>query len=181
MSLPSPTRRAHARPAATAAALIVLGSVACSTLPALSPASPQEATSGKAAQPPAPAPAVAGGATIGAPAPGAASDAAAAAPAAQQARAAGAANYAAAPNNGLPATTAQILDRMVLRTAQLTVQVTDMESALAQARQIATRGGGFVSASNTRVEKINDQDRMVADLTLQSRNHPADSTPSALR
>ncbi len=181
MFLPFTTRRAHARLAATAAALIVLGSVACSTLPALSPASPQEATSGKAAQPPAPAPAVAGGATIGAPAPGVASDAAAAAPAAQQARSAVAANSAAAPNNGLPDTSAQILDRMVLRTAQLTVQVTDMESALAQARQIATRGGGFVSASNTRVEKVGDQDRMVADLTLQVRSDAADSTLSDLR
>ncbi len=181
MFLPFTTRRAHARLAATATALIVLGSVACSTLPALSPASPQEATSGKAAQPPAPAPAVAGGATIGAPAPGVASDAAAAAPAAQQARSAVAANSAAAPNNGLPDTSAQILDRMVLRTAQLTVQVTDMESALAQARQIATRGGGFVSASNTRVEKVGDQDRMVADLTLQVRSDAADSTLSDLR
>jgi hypothetical protein len=70
---------------------------------------------------------------------------------------------------------------MVLRTAQLTVQVTDMESALAQARQIATRGGGFVSASNTRVEKVNDQDRMIADLTLQVRSDAADATLSELR
>src|SRR5207249_1504136 len=88
---------------------------------------------------------------------------------------------AAAPNNSLPDTSAQILDRMVLRTAQLTVQVTDIESSLAQARQIATRGGGFVSASNTRVEKVNDQDRMVADLTLLVRSDAADATLCELR
>jgi hypothetical protein len=56
-----------------------------------------------------------------------------------------------------------------------------MESALAQARQIASRGGGFVSASNTRVEKVNDRDRMVADLTLQVRSDAADSALSELR
>jgi hypothetical protein len=70
---------------------------------------------------------------------------------------------------------------MVIRTAQLTVQVQDMESALAQARQIATRGGGFVSATNTRVEKVNDQDRVVADITLQVRSDAADATLSDLR
>jgi hypothetical protein len=112
---------------------------------------------------------------VGAPAPNGASDAAAA-----PQRSAVAANSAAA-SSGLPDTSAQILDRMVLRTAQLTVQVTDMESALAQARQIASRGGGFVSASNTHVEKVNDQDRMVADLTLQVRSDAADATLSDLR
>ena len=160
-----------------AAALVVLGAVACNALPSSSPPSPPESTNLKAAQPPASAPAVAGGVAVGAPAPSVASDAAAAAPQ----RSAVAANSAAAPNNSLPDTSAQILDRMVLRTAQLTVQVTDMESALAQARQIATRGGGFVSASNTHVEKVNDQDRMVADLTLQVRSDAADATLSDLR
>lgn len=174
-------RRAHAHIASLAAAVVVLGSVACSALPNVaSPSAPESApTNLKSAQPPVPAaqPAAAGGATIGAPAASVASDAAAAAPQ----RSAVAANSAAAPNNSLPDTSAQILDRMVLRTAQLTVQVTDMESALAQARQIATRGGGFVSASNTRVEKVNDQDRMVADLTLQVRSDAADATLSDLR
>ena len=181
MPVPFIPRRAHARLVTSAAALIVLGSVACSALPASAPSSPPESTNLKAAQPAGPAaqPAVAGGATIGAPAPNVASDAAGA-PAAAQQRSAVAANSA-APNNSLPDTSAQILDRMVLRTAQLTVQVTDMESALAQARQIATRGGGFVSASNTRVEKVGDQDRMVADLTLQVRSDAADATLSDLR
>src|SRR5438132_1341691 len=137
------------------------------------PRSPPESTNLKAGQP---APAVAGGVAVGAPAPNVASDAAAASPQ----RSAVAANSA-APSSSLPDTSAQILDRMVLRTAQLTVQVTDMESALAQARQIASRGGGFVSASNTHVEKVNDQDRLVAHLTLQVRSEPADATLPDLR
>lgn len=85
--------------------------------------------------------------------------------------------------NALPDTSAQILDRMVIRTAQLTVEIPDsnMEQALAQARAIATRGGGFVSASNTHIERQNDQDRMVADLTLQVRSDAADSALSDLR
>jgi hypothetical protein len=185
MLLPFTPRRAHVRLATVASALVVLGAIACNALPVSSPPGAPESTTTnlKAAQPPAPAaqPAAAGGATIGAPAPAVASDAAgAAAPAPAQQRSAVAANSA-APNNSLPDTSAQILDRMVLRTAQLTVQVTDMESALAQARQIATRGGGFVSASNTRVEKVGDQDRMVADLTLQVRSDAADATLSDLR
>src|SRR5260370_11222615 len=70
---------------------------------------------------------------------------------------------------------------MARRPAALPGQVKDMEAALAQARQIAPRGGGFVSASNTRVEKVGDQDRMVADLTLQVRSDAADATLSDLR
>ena len=83
--------------------------------------------------------------------------------------------------SALPDTSAQILDRMVIRTAQLTVEVTDMEQGLAQARAIASRGGGFVSASNTHIERVNDQDRMVADLTLQVRSDAADASLSDLR
>ena len=153
--------RPRAQLATLGAVVVVLGGVACSALSAVPPSAPAESASTNltAAQPPVagapPAKAVAGGVALGAPAAGAASDAA------SPQRAAIAANAAAAPNS-LPDSSAQILDRMVLRTAQLTVQVTDMESALAQARQIATRGGGFVSASNTRVEKVSDQDRIAA-------------------
>ena len=78
-------------------------------------------------------------------------------------------------------TAAQSLDRMVIRTAQLTVEVQDMEQALASARAIATRSGGIVSASNTHLERVNDQDRMVADLTLQVRSDTADAAMSDLR
>jgi hypothetical protein len=70
---------------------------------------------------------------------------------------------------------------MVIRTAQLTVEVPDIEQALARARDIASRGGGFVSASNTHQETSGDQTRMVADLTLQVRSDAADSTISDLR
>ncbi len=70
---------------------------------------------------------------------------------------------------------------MVIRTGQLAIEVTNIEQALATVRQIAQSGGGFVSSSNTRVEKINDQDRTVADLTIQVRSEVADSTLSALR
>jgi uncharacterized iron-regulated membrane protein len=72
---------------------------------------------------------------------------------------------------------------MVIRTAQLAIEVpaSGMEQALASVRQIAQQGGGFVSASNTHIEKIDDQNRTVADLTLQVRSASADETLSALR
>jgi hypothetical protein len=76
---------------------------------------------------------------------------------------------------------AQPPDRMIIRTGQLAIEVTDIEGALAQVRLITQQGGGFVSASNTHVEKVNDQDRTVADLTIQVRSESADSTMSALR
>jgi Domain of unknown function (DUF4349) len=72
-------------------------------------------------------------------------------------------------------------DRMVIRTAQLSIQVGDMESALASVRKIADQGGGFVSTSSTRIERVNDQDRTVADLTIQVRSSIVDETLSALR
>jgi uncharacterized protein DUF4349 len=168
--------RPRARLATLGAVVVVLGGVACSALSSSLPAAPTTSPSNlKAAQPavPAalPAPASAGGVAVGAPAAAVASDSAAQ-------RSAVSGNSA---STTLPDTSAQVLDRMVIRTAQLTVEVPDMESALALARQIATRGGGFVSASNTHVERVNDQDRMVADLTLQVRSDAADSTLSDLR
>jgi hypothetical protein len=87
------------------------------------------------------------------------------------------------PSDGsVPDTSAQILDRMVIRTAQLTVEVQDMESALTRARAIASQDGGYVSASNTHTERQQDnQDQMVADLTLQVRSDSADAAMSDLR
>ncbi len=164
--------RPRARLATLAAAVVVLGGVACSSLSAPAPptaTSPE--TNLKAAQPPVAVPP--GGAAIGAPAPAVAADAVA------QRSAAPATSTTAA--SALPDTSAQVLDRMVIRTAQLTLEVPDIESALAQVRQIATRGGGIVSASNTRIERVNEHDRMVADLTLQVRSDAADSTVSDLR
>jgi hypothetical protein len=176
----SPAGRARL---AACGVVVVLGAVACSaanlgapTAPA--PAQPAGAVSVKAAQPgsaapPAAAPAaLASGAQAQAGAPAAASDAA---------RAASAGESAASGSTVTDASMAQSLDRMVIRTAQLTVEVANMEEALAQARQIASRSGGIVSASNTHLERVNDQDRMVADLTLQVRSEAADSAMSDLR
>jgi Domain of unknown function (DUF4349) len=76
---------------------------------------------------------------------------------------------------------AQTFDRMVIRTAQMSLEVTDMEQALSQVRQIAQQGGGIVSASNTRVERVDDQERTIADLTIQVRGDGAEAALSALR
>ncbi len=171
-------RRLRTRFAALGALLVIVVGVACSATssfiqPSAAPTSAPAAAGSKAAVPAAlPAAAPVPPLAVSAGAPGtAASDAAQrAAPAA-----------AGSQPNALPDTSAQILDRMVIRTAQLTVEVGDMEQALAQARSIASRGGGFVSASNTHVEKVNDQDRMVADITLQVRSDAADGALSDLR
>src|SRR5919199_5072317 len=66
---------------------------------------------------------------------------------------------------------------MVMRTARLSVQVPDVDQAVDRARQLAQAGGGFVSASNTRLE----QDRTVAELTLQVRGDTLDATLQSLR
>ena len=173
-------RRLRTRFAVLGALLVIVGGVACSAAssfvqPAAGPTILPAAGGSKAVAPGAvPASSSAMAVPAAAVAPGApaaiASDAQRAAPAAAGSQA-----------NALPDTSAQILDRMVIRTAQLAVEVGDMEQALAQARSIASRGGGFVSASNTHVEKVNDQDRMVADLTLQVRSDAADGALSDLR
>ena len=123
---------------------------------------------------------------------GAKQSAPAAAPQAANAnRAAKAPESAAAPAEGTAADAreaqafsqaqAQTLDRMVIRTAQMSLEVTDMEQALSQVRQIAQQGGGIVSASNTRVERVDDQERTIADLTIQVRGEGAEAALSALR
>jgi hypothetical protein len=70
---------------------------------------------------------------------------------------------------------------MVIRTVNLGLQVENVERAIAQVREIARAGGGFVSASNSRLERVNEQERMVADLTIQVRGDALDSTVQALR
>jgi hypothetical protein len=181
-------RRSRARLAALGVLIVVLGGAACTattfllrpgapaaSVPSTTSSTPNEAFTSKGAQP----------AATTAPAPPAPLSAPAAAVPAASPAAAVAASAAAdaqrSPANALPDTSAQLLDRMVIRTAQLTVEVQDMEQAIAQARAIASRNGGFVSASNTRVEKVNDQDRTVADLTLQVRSQSADAAVSDLR
>lgn len=85
-------------------------------------------------------------------------------------------------DNGFVAdTSAQVLSRMVIRTAQLSVEVQDIEQSLAHARAIAASAGGYVSASNSHIERVDDQNRMVADLTLQVRSDSADAVISDLR
>lgn len=169
-------RGARARVSAVVLALVVLGGVACSAVSSrIQPAAPPSATSAvtsRAAVPPQSGAAVAPGAQVGA---------SAAAPGVAAPAAAPASGPAGAPAGAIPDTSAQILDRMVIRTSQLTVEVSEIEQALAQARAIAARGGGFVSASNTHFERVNDQDRMVADLTLQVRSESADAAISDLR
>jgi hypothetical protein len=175
MQMLNKLRRSRARLAALGLAVVVLGGVACSAANSNAPApsAPTDALSGaaKAAPPPALA-ARPASIAAGAPAPAQASEAMRQAPSGDAAASGGAV---------ADTTAAQSLDRMVIRTAQLTVEVQDMERALAQARQIASRSGGIVSASNTHLEKVNDQDRMVADLTLQVRSDSADAAMSDLR
>jgi hypothetical protein len=72
-------------------------------------------------------------------------------------------------------------DRMILRSASLTLQVADVEKALADARAIAERSGGFVSASNTRLERTGDQERTIATISIQVRSELYDSAVSELR
>jgi len=101
--------------------------------------------------------------------------------AAQQAPATAGQASPAAAEDSAPDTSAQILDRMVIRTAQLTLEVGDIEHALAQVRQIATNAGGFVSASDTHVDSSSGTSHMIADLTLQIRSDSTDSVISDLR
>ena len=69
------------------------------------------------------------------------------------------------------------LDRMVIRDAKLSLQVSDVEMSLGRVRDIATAYGGYVSNSHTYFVKDGDTDRMVADLTIAVR---ADSFDRAI-
>lgn len=175
-------RRPQQRIAALAAVLVLVGGVACSAVGSAIQRTSESSVATEPGQP-----AVSGVAKPAA-APPAASPGANAAGGASAARAPATASDTAAQSSSaststspLPDTSAQILDRMVIRTAQLNVEVPDMESALTQARAIASRAGGYVSASDTHVEKVGDEDRMVANLTLQVRSDAADSAISDLR
>jgi Domain of unknown function (DUF4349) len=172
---------ARSRLAALAAVLIVTGGVACSAVgnyvqrqaqaPTTAPAALQPGAPVAAAKPAAiPAPANLGAAqSAAARASGAATDAATSTSPAESAQ------------GTVADSSAQILDRMVIRTAQLTIEVQQMEEALAGVRSIASRGGGYVSASDTHIESVNGKDSMVANLTLQVRSDAADSAMSDLR
>jgi hypothetical protein len=168
------THFGRSRFVALGAVVVVLGGVACNAAgafvqpaPTTAPAALQRAADGVARSAAVPAPAAGGVAVaVSAAAPGQPLNAAVAPQGAE---------------SNAPDTSAQMLNRMVIRTAQLSVEVQDIEQALAQVRAVASRGGGFVSASNTHFEKVNDQDRMVADLTLQVRSDVVDNAMSDLR
>jgi hypothetical protein len=177
-----------ARLVAVGATVLILGGVACSVAsPSLltrAASQPTDKVSPPTQAPAAAPPLASSGGGLAAVAPAAASsDAAprvAAAPAATGSDSSASTADSVSPSV-LEQSAAQPLDRMVIRTAQLSVEVNNMEQALAAARAIAQRDGGFVSASNTHLEKVDDQDRMVADLTLQVRTDAADSALSDLR
>src|SRR5258708_39505577 len=123
--MPQTIHVARSKLAPLGVVLVVLGGVACSALNASSPASsaPQAASALKSAPQPAVAPP---GVAAGAPAVGVATDAV-------QRSASGAANAApagGAANSVAEQSASQALDRMIIRTAQLTVEVTTMEQAL---------------------------------------------------
>src|SRR5579872_330183 len=181
-------RTGRARALAVGALVIVFGGVACeaasthfTSAPSVLPSATSIAKS--AAAVPAGAPV---GSSIGAAGASAAVPAPAPADALARSSAAPAAQSAAQPatqqsNTTVPDTSAQLLDRMVIRTAQLTIEVGSVEDALAKTRDIATRAGGYVSASSTHLDNANDRSHMVADLTLQVRSDSVDTTMSELR
>src|SRR3990170_3177378 len=79
-----------------------------------------------------------------------------------------------APEAGAPG---NLLDRKIVRTANLELRVDNLESTLAQARSIATGAGGLVSSSSTFVEN----GFPVAVLTLQVPTEVYDSVLQQLR
>lgn len=170
MPRPARMRRQHIVLLATVSAVVLAGAVACVTLaPGFAPR--------LAAPIPGPEPATldaSGGAAASArvtsPQP------AAAAPA--QANADGASTDAV--GSSIPEL-AQAAGSMVIRNATLTIEAFDVGQALVDARQIAQQAGGYVSASNSHTERVDDQDQMVVDVTLQVRSDSTDATLTALR
>jgi hypothetical protein len=76
-------------------------------------------------------------------------------------------------------------DRMIIRNAQLSVQVENVEAAIATVRGIAQSNGGFVASSSTKIERVRlpdgDRDRATATLTVQVRVETFDAAIQALR
>ncbi|MBI2321178.1 MAG: DUF4349 domain-containing protein [Chloroflexi bacterium] len=72
-------------------------------------------------------------------------------------------------------------DRMVIRQASVALHVENVETALQRVREIARAGGGFVSSSSTHIEKVNDQERMVANMVIQVRPDAFDVAVQTLR
>jgi Domain of unknown function (DUF4349) len=184
-------RRPRARVVGFIAAAAVLGGVACTAIGTnFSPSGGKTATPSAGFAPDAvksaPAPAA-----VGAPAVSTSAQSGAPGISPAAARDASSSNAASQAAASPPLTTveqssaaaAQSLDRKVIRNGQLAIELPDtkMEEALNQIRTIAIQSGGFVSASSTHVERVDNQDRTVADLTLQVRSVAADSAINALR
>jgi Domain of unknown function (DUF4349) len=76
-------------------------------------------------------------------------------------------------------------DRMIVRTAQLAVQVENVEDAIGAVRNIARAGGGFVAASSTKIEKVRvgdaERERASANLTVQVRVDLFDTAIQSMR
>ncbi len=76
-------------------------------------------------------------------------------------------------------------DRMIVRNAQLAVQVDSVEEAIGAVRNIARAGGGFVSASNTKIDKVRigdaERERASANLTVQVRVDLFDAAIQSMR
>lgn len=79
------------------------------------------------------------------------------------------------------AASARVLDRMVIRNVRLALQVEDVQRAVGTINEIARGGGGFVSQSSTRTEKLNGREVMFADLTLQVRSEQLEQVLVALK
>ncbi|HEV8639126.1 MAG TPA: DUF4349 domain-containing protein [Chloroflexota bacterium] len=76
-------------------------------------------------------------------------------------------------------------DRMIIRNGTLSLWVENVERAVEQARQVAGKYDGFVSGSNTRIEKVKvgekEEERQFATLTLQVPSRTFDPAVQELR
>jgi hypothetical protein len=76
-------------------------------------------------------------------------------------------------------------DRMIIRNGTLSLWVDDVERSVEQARQIARKYDGFISGSNTRIEKVKvgdkEEERQLATLTLQVPSRAFDLAVQELR
>jgi hypothetical protein len=74
---------------------------------------------------------------------------------------------------------------MIIRNGTLSLWVEDVEGSVERARQIAGKYDGFVSASNTRIEKVKigagEEERQLATLTLQVPSRAFDLAVQELR
>ncbi len=106
----------------------------------------------------------------------------AAAPAAQQS-AGGASTETNASPSSSQSSTEQLppISRMVVHNAQLSLQVPDVNQALARISDIAQSHGGYVSTEHAYASQSDDQTRTVADVTIRVRADEYDQALGQLR